>query len=82
MAFGRQPNPADVPLTNAQKAERHIRLAEEYLAKSKKATHVDYHIRLATVANTHATLGLFYQNADPSLVIVQDDAIDDEMDVA
>jgi hypothetical protein len=78
MAFRKVTKAPPVPLTNAQQAQRHLRLAEQYLAKSKKAGRIEYHVQLAGTANTHATLALFYQNADPSLVILQGDDDEDE----
>jgi hypothetical protein len=79
MAFRKAKAPK-VPLTNAQQAERHLKLAEQYLTRSKKAGRIEYHVQLAATANTHATLALFYQNADPSLVIVQGDVEDIDED--
>jgi hypothetical protein len=79
MAFRRRKAP-EVPPTNAEQAERHVKLAEHYLARSKKSGRIEYHTQLASTANTHATLALFYQQADPSKVIIQGEIDDDDVE--
>jgi hypothetical protein len=79
MALRRRKAP-EAPPTNAEQAERHLKLAEHYLARSKKSGRIEYHTQLATTANAHATLALFYQHADPSKVIIQGEIEDEDVE--